>query len=154
MWWEVALQTPEFSEILRSEFEAFKQNPHKIFESQSAIYLLSFTRSFIGFLRLPFVVAKIFSAFECKILDLPNFKNLDSSDNLTAPNAHDLDKLDSKDLSPNEYNFAFDLFLLTQKAYKRRKKGDLLILPFRAIKLKSRHKRYGITRVTKAVLHS
>ena len=148
LWWDIALQTPEFSEILQGDFEALKQNPHKIFESNASIYLLSFTRSFVGFLRLPFVVAKIFSAFERGILDLPNFKNLDSSDNLTASNAHDLDKLDSsKNLSPSEYNFAFDLFLLAQKSWKRRKKGDLLILPFRAIKLKFRHKKYGIIKI-------
>ena len=133
LWWEIALKTPEFSEILQGNFEALKQNPHKIFESNASIYFLSFTRSFVGFLRLPFVVASIFSKAENAVLDLPNFKNLDSSD--------------SKNLSPSDYNFAFELYALAQKSWKRRKKGDLLILPFRVIKLKSRHKKYGIIKI-------
>ena len=136
LWWEIALKTPEFNEILRSEFENLKQNPHRIFEDKSAIYLLNHTRKngslwgFLSFFTLPFVVPKIFSAFERGILDLQECKNLDS-----------------RNLSPSEYNFAFELYALAQKSWQRRKKGDLIILPFRAIKLKFRHKKYGIDRL-------
>ncbi|MGX2972847.1 glycosyltransferase family 8 protein [Helicobacter sp. T3_23-1059] len=166
IWWEIAFQTPHFSEILRKDFEALKQNPHKIFESQSAIYLLNHTRKngkflgFFSFFTLPFITAKIFNTFEREIAKLSNFKNLDSKNiikhlhKILESQGLDFAKLDSSDLSPSDYNFAFELYALAQKSWKRRKKGDLLILPFKAIKLKIRHKRYGITRVIKADIHA
>ena len=128
LWWEVALNTPNFDEILRGEFEALKQNPRKIFESQSAVYLLGFTQNFWGFFALPFVAQKIFGKNAHKVLATRELQ-------------------DSHSLNPCDYNLAFEIFALIQKSWQRRKKGDLLILPFRAIKLKFRHKRYGISQV-------
>lgn len=128
LWWEVALNTPNFDEILRGEFEALKQNPRKIFESQSAVYLLGFTQNFWGFFALPFMAQKIFGKNAREVLATRELQ-------------------DSHSLNPCDYNLAFEIFALIQKSWQRRKKGDLLILPFRAIKLKFRHKRYGIARI-------
>lgn len=131
IWWEVALKTPQFGDILQSEFERLNANGDKIYENHIAIYLLKCVKNSLGFFALPFVVAKIFGKSEH--LESREF-NAESSD---------LHKL-----SPSDYNFAFELFYLCQKSWNKRKRGNLLILPLKAIKLKIRHNRYGITRIS------
>lgn len=123
LWWEVALNTPNFDEILRVDLANL--NAVKIYESRVAVYLLGFTRNFWGFFALPFVAMQIFGKNAREVLATQEI-------------------LDSRSLNPHDYNFAFEIFALAQKSWCRRKKGDLLILPFRAMKLKYRHKRYGM----------
>ncbi|MGX3011030.1 glycosyltransferase family 8 protein [Helicobacter sp. 23-1044] len=126
LWWEVALNTPNFDEILRVDLANL--NASKIYETRVAVYLLGFTRNFWGFFALPFVAQKIFGNNAREVLT-----------------THKLQ--DSRSLNPRDYNFAFEIFALAQKSWHRRKKGDLLILPFKAMKLKYRHKRYGIANI-------
>lgn len=169
IWWDIALKTPYFCEILQEDFEALKQNLQKIFEDKSAIYLLNHTRKnsgflgflgFLSFFTLPFIVAKIFGNFKQEIPKTSNVKNLDSKNinknlhKILESQGLDFAKLDFSDFSPSDYNFAFELYALAQKSWQRRKKGDLLILPFKAIKLKIRHQRYGIARVIKGDIHA
>lgn len=136
IWWEVALKTPQFGDILQGEFERLSANENKIFKNRIAIYLLKCVKNPLGFFALPFVVAKIFGKNPQKILES---RELDESRGESC----DLHKL-----SPSDYNFAFELFYLCQKCWNKRKKGDLLILPLKAIKLKIRHNRYGINKIT------
>lgn len=136
IWWEVALKTPRFADILQSEFEQLGANSDKIFENRVAIYLLKCVKNFLGFFALPFVVAKIFGKNKQEILESHKFGESSA------------ESCDLRKLSPSDYNFAFELFYLCQKSWQRRKRGDLLILPIKAIKLKIRHNRYGINRIT------
>lgn len=139
LWWEVALKTPRFADILQSEFGQLSANSDKNFENRVAIYLLKCVKNFLGFFTLPFVVAKIFGKSE----NLESREFGESNAKSCGGKTNDLHKL-----SPSDYNFAFELFYLCQKSWQRRKRGYLLILPFRAIKLKIRHNRYGINRIT------
>lgn len=141
LWWEVALKTPRFADILQSKFEQLSANSDKNYENCVAIYLLKCVKNFLGFFALPFVVAKIFGKNPQEILKSRDFG--ESSAKSCGGKTNDLRKL-----SPSDYNFAFELFYLCQKSWQRRKRGDLLILPLRAIKLKIRHNRYGINRIT------
>lgn len=136
IWWEVALKTPQFADILQSEFERLNANGDKIYENRIAIYLLKCVKNPLGFFALPFVAAKVFSKNSQEIL-----KSRELGESFGGESC-DLHKL-----SPSDYNFAFELFYLCQKSWHKRKRGDLLILPFRAIKLKIRHNRYGISRI-------
>lgn len=132
IWWEVALKTPQFGDILQGEFERLNANGDKAYENHIAIYLLKCVKNPLGFFVLPFVVGKIFGKNSQETLKMCEF-NAESND--------------LKNLTPSDYNFAFELFYLCQKSWNKRKRGDLLILPLRAIKLKIRHNRYGITRI-------
>lgn len=131
LWWEVALKTPRFADILQREFEQLSANSDKNYENRVAIYLLKCVKNPLGFFALPFVVAKIFDKNPNEILKSREFGE---SCNLCK-------------LSPSDYNFAFELFYLCQKSWRKRKRCDLLILPLKAIKLKIRHNRYGIKRI-------
>ena len=133
LWWEVALKTPQFADILQGEFEKLSTNSDK--ENCIAIYLLKCTKNPLGFFALPFVVAKIFGKNKADFLKSQKAKYFSGK---TAT----LQKL-----SPSDYNFAFELFYLCQKCWGKRKRGDLLILPLKAIKLKIRHNRYGINKI-------
>lgn len=141
LWWEVALKTPQFTDILQSEFERLNANGDKIYENRVVIYLLKCVKNPLGFFALPFVVAKIFGKNPQKILESREFGK--SNTESFGSKSSDLHKL-----SPSDYNFAFELFYLCQKCWNKRKRGYLLILPFRAVKLKIRHNRYGINKIT------
>lgn len=141
LWWEVALKMPQFVDILQSEFERLSANSDKNYENCVAIYLLKCVKNPLGFFALPFVVVKIFGKNPQDILKSRKFG--ESSAESCGSKSCDLHKL-----SPSDYNFAFELFYLCQKSWQRRKKGYLLILPIKAIKLKIRHNRYGINRIT------
>lgn len=135
IWWEIALKTPQFADILQREFERLSTNSDKIFENRVASYLLKCVKNPLGFFALPLVVAKIFGKNPKEILQSRKFGESSG------------ESCDLRKLSPSDYNFAFELFYLCQKSWQRRKRGDLLILPFKAIKLKIRHNRYGIKRI-------
>ena len=134
LWWEVALKTPQFADILQSDFEKLSANSDK--ENCIAIYLLKCTKNPLGFFALPFVVAKIFGKNKADFLKAQKAKYFGGESTTLQK------------LNPSDYNFAFELFYLCQKSWNRRKRGDLLILPLKAIKLKIRHNRYGIVRIS------
>lgn len=142
IWWEVALETPYFADILQSELGRISANSDKIFANCIAIYLLKCVKNPFGFFALPFVVAKVFGKNPREVLELRDFGGESSAKSLSSESS-DLHKL-----SPSDYNFAFELFYLCQKCWHKRKRGYLLILPLRAIRLKIRHNRYGINKIT------
>lgn len=126
IWWKVAQETLHFSDILQSEFEKLSKNSDKIFENRVAFYLLKYTKNPLKFFALGFVARKIFGKKAQNFLD-------------SRESRESCDKL-----NPRDYNFAFELFHLCQKSYKRRKRGDLIILPLRALRLKWRIWRFGV----------
>lgn len=124
-WWDIALQTPYFSD---DDFTAMQKAtlPEFAFSNAVVSLMLQHSKSFFGYLTMPFFVYKAF-----KDKEQGNFK---------TENHHTA-------FTPNEQNLACMLFGAASRAYKRRRKGRLLDLPHRVWRLKKHFERFGSAKI-------
>ena len=124
-WWDIALQTPYFSD---DDFTAMQKAtlPEFAFSNAVVSLMLQHSKSFFGYLTMPFFVYKAF-----KDKEQGNFK---------TENHHTA-------FTPNEQNLVCMLFGAASRAYKRRRKGRLLDLPHRVWRLKKHFERFGSAKI-------
>lgn len=122
-WWDVALQTPFFSDELKAIFANIKQSylAEKDFKNFVAFSVLKQSQSVLGYLKMPFFVHKIFKKYD----------KIDNEALKMSPN-----------FSPAEQNLANEIFSVCKKASKSL--GRLISLPWEIFRTKYQCEKYGL----------
>lgn len=123
-WLDNALQTPFLEDKFKQELSILQKTAQaqKDFENYVAFLILQCSKSFFGYLKMPFVVYKVF-----KDKEKGSFEALNKTLQLSA----------------SDYNLAGAIFGAAHRAFSRRKKGRLLDLPHRIYRLKLRYEKYS-----------
>lgn len=136
-WWQVAFQTPFFKDELKRLFTTKKENYFicKEFGLYIASLINEHSKSFLGYLKIPFVVWRAFKEFDLR-------KNDDYVVNADT----NLDK-----------NLAFEFLYVATKAWGQRKQSErifqFIALPYKIYRAKCRCQKGNFRAQKKSVYH-
>ena len=136
-WWQIAFQTPFFKDELKKLFATKKENYLicKEFGFYVASLINEHSKSFAGYLKMPFAVWKAFKEFD-----------LTKNDEYVAKTNANLDK-----------NLAFELLFVATKAWGRKKLNSkfeqFISLPYKIYRAKCRCKKGNFRAQRGSVYH-
>ncbi|NDJ27270.1 glycosyltransferase family 8 protein [Campylobacter sp. MIT 19-121] len=124
IWWRYALQTPIFKDELYAEYKNLQEalELQEPYTDEIAFLMIQCTKSFLGYLQMPFVIFQAIKKYE-----------------------HDKTGLKKRKLE--EHNLGFELRKIAFKAYWRRKEGKMLSLPYQAYRTQLRVRKYGLNKL-------
>ena len=136
-WWQVAFQTPFFKDELKRLFTTKKEN--YLICKEFGLYIASLinehSKSFLGYLKMPFVVWRAFKEFD-----------LTKNDDYVAKVDTNLDK-----------NLAFEFLYIATKAWGRRKQSERIFqffaLPYKIYRAKCRCRKGNFRAQRESVYH-
>lgn len=136
-WWDMAWQTPSFKSELKKQFEKSVDNYliYKDFGFFVASLINEHTKSFLGYLKMPFVVWRAFKEFD-----------LTKNDDYVAKADTNLDK-----------NLAFELLYIATKAWGQRKQSEricqFIALSYKIYRAKCRCRKGNFRAQRESVYH-
>lgn len=136
-WWQVAFQTPFFKDELKRLFTTKKEN--YLICKEFGLYIASLinehSKSFLGYIKMPFVVWRAFKEFD-----------LTKNDDYVAKADTNLDK-----------NLAFEFLYVATKAWGQRKQSERIFqfvaLPYKIYRAKCRCQKGNFRAQKKSVYH-